>query len=241
MDFYILALPALAVGISTYFIGKTFFTKGPENEFMLLTPKNTLIVFDIHGVLFRFSFSRLIKEFFNVQNKRKLIFMLIKPSVLFNSIKIYKQYRTPEACFFKLSELYPEFKEYRNDMITILNCQQMIPSTVEMVKDLYLYGYPMHIMSNIGEKTYKDLEQKNPEVFKYFKEKHFTKASEDYSSKHKKDFFEKKMPTKNKNVVFIDNSRKNTRSAKSLGFKTILYKGKDSLIKGLQTLKIIKP
>ena len=233
-------LPILAVLILSYFAYIFPTDRRTKAEDKNYNPKNTLLLFDIHGVIMKFSLIKIIKEIIKMPDKHIVFFLVIRPTFIYHTIKTYKKYRTPEALYMEMAKKYPQLKNYKKHVINILNCQTIVPSTFELIQDLYNYGYPMHIMSNVGEQTFKALEEKHPEVFRYFSKKHTTKASENYLAKPTKEFFSKNIPQHFDHIIFIDDCKRNVNAAKSLGLTSIHYKGTKKLSNLLKKLKIIR-
>ena len=134
-------LPSLALLIAYYLIYKIPKNKSTK-EHPDYNPSNTVFVFDIHGVICKFSFTKVIQEAWKIPNKGRLIIILCNPKLWYHSIKTYQKYSTPEALFIKVSEKYTDLKPYKKHMINVLNSQTIVPSTMRLVKDLYefLFG-----------------------------------------------------------------------------------------------------
>jgi len=233
-----IALPAAVFAITTYFVRKFSSPYKFKVEDEVFYPGNTLFVFDIHGVIFKISFFKMLSKIYKIPKKHRLLFLAIRPDFWYHAIKIYRKKRASEESLVKLSKKFPVLKQYKKEAIEIFNSQKLVPSTLRLIQDLRKHGYPLHILSNIGEETFAALKEKYPHVFKHFSQKHITKASNGYISKPEKKSFANHINTKYKHVVFIDDSKRNIKAANNLGLKAIRYKGKRSLAKVIKFLKI---
>lgn len=100
----------------------------------------------------------------------------------------------------------------------------------------------MHILSNIGEKTFAQLRTLYPDIFSYFDGIRIVTAQDNYISKPDPAMFHDYQTTlnhDNKHVVFIDDKRKNIAAAADLGITAIRYKSGDQLREALQELALL--
>lgn len=129
-----------------------------------------------------------------------------------------------------------------------VNAQKPNKGVPEIIKQLGKNGYEQHICSNIPDYAFKTLINKKcyPKLASIFDPINIAK-SHVVSSKIKKPnpiFYAQYLKKNNLNpaldrIVFIDNERKNVKSAKKMGFEVIHFKSPTQLKKRLQNMKLL--
>jgi len=207
-----------------------------------INPHNTIILFDIHGVILKVDYKQFLRLLWHTKGKLRFIFNLLKPKAFIVVLQMLIKHSTPERYIMKLASVNPHLKEYVPLCIELCNAQKPIPATCSLIEQLKERGYTLHILSNIGEQTYEQLQPRFPDIFNQFDAARVASAKDNYTSKPSTKFFNDYLknynPTK-KTVLFIDNNKTNIHVAQSLSMKTILYKSTPKLKDDLILLKAL--
>ena len=205
----------------------------------LFLPTNTIIVFDIHGVLFKCSYWKMIKCALSIPNKRIIFFLFFKPKFWLSIYRTYRQYKTPEAFFIMLAKQYPQINKFKKSFIKIMNLQKPNKQIFKIIKNLKLNGFKLDILSNIGNETFENLKKKFPAVFKNFKNAHVIKRSNNFISKPNTEAFEPYANLSDKNIIFIDDKKANVNAAKESGLYGIYFSSAQNLVNEFKRLGIL--
>jgi len=206
-----------------------------------IAPENTIISFDLHDVLVRYDYIGIIKEFWSSKRKVGLFITILNPFLIYDALKLLYHGGIAEQFILVLPQEHPRLKPYIPLGIRIANCQIPVKPMLELVKKLKQSGYTIHLFSNIGAKIFQDLKEKLPGMFvdvddvtlpseknEYIR-KPFKNAFETYATKHK-----------DKNIIFIDDKRRNIKTARSCGIIGILFKNHGLLTKELKKLGVLR-
>ena len=186
--------------------------------------KNKIILFDLHGVLIEFSFLELTKSFIKYNKKLDLIVCFLDPRIIYKTIYLIFTENVVEKAAFILIKKFPKLNKHYDFILAGINKQIIKKNSLKILENLKKDNQ-LYIFSNIGEKSIKILEIKYPELFTNFTDIFYTKSSENYLCKPSKEYFEnviKKLP-KNKEIIFIDDKKKNLIVAKTFNFRTIRF------------------
>lgn len=226
-----------------FFLGYTF---ALQPKALLIqpkpTPKNTIITFDLHNVIFDYDYFELVKFIFTAKGI-KILYHLARSDVLFK-ILLLKLTGIKAIDFFiiEITKTNPSLKNFINTLIALENKQLANPETIKIIKELYNKGYELHILSNIGELSYKNLKEKYPEIISYFSQAKVTKLEEPFRTKPSPEAYEdylKQIGPAKKQIIFIDNSNKNLKAAEAFGIQGILFKSALQLRNKLKELAIL--
>jgi hypothetical protein len=190
-----------------------------------LIPQNTIIVFDIHGVLFNHHYSSMLKQIGDGLSV-KLIRCAFNPLLIVHSLGLIAKKSVPEAYIVGLSHQFPSLKPFVPLGITIANTQIPNIPVWNIVNNLKKNGYELHILSNIGETIFEDLRTKYPEIFSAFTSVKVANPQEQYIGKPNPLIFNKYLTEHNpanKQMVFIDDKPKNVNAAEKKGMIGIYF------------------
>ncbi len=199
------------------------------------TPQNTVFVFDIHDVVTKFAIDKIWPAYCKLHNKTKFVDSVFK--YLFKN---------------KKKRIAIEGEVLANDpknetSIALLNPHTPNKQTCEIITKLHSAGYQIYGCSNIGEKSYKYMQDLYPKVFGLFKDCYTSCAASGYMKKNNPIFFtqtinmiEAKAGFTPKYFIFIDNSYENLELAKKADarFTGILFKDAQQLERTLNSLGI---
>ncbi|KKP36159.1 MAG: hypothetical protein UR26_C0001G0203 [candidate division TM6 bacterium GW2011_GWF2_32_72] len=184
-------------------------------------PQNTIIAFDLHGVLLERDdctiLKRSIKEL--SWNRIKLLFTT---ALAWDMLKLkLTKANSAEQWINELAIKYPALNLDTEKIIDITNEQYPKQETVDVLEILKSRGYKLFVFSNIGENSFKGIEKKFPKIFKNFDGEYVCKAEDDYISKPNPKAYENFLKTINnkytrefKYVIFVDDRWDNIKTAK---------------------------
>lgn len=197
-----------------------------KDSIATLNPENTIIVFDIHGVLFKHDYWKMFTSVVRTGYLWHFTRHLLKPAFIKDIIKLMRKGSVAEEYLIGLVSAYPDLKPFASTGVHTANLQKPNKTIITMVKELKKQGYELHILSNIGGEIFDDLKAKYPELFEHFTAVKVACAQERYLSKPNPTAFItylKKFNPNSKQIVFIDDKRKNIRMARRLGMTSIFF------------------
>lgn len=206
------------------------------------TPENTVIVFDIHGVLFRPDYLRIIKIFWASPYKYRFMRYALYPSNWIDYIYLNREQVIFERCVAHFLNKYPSLRPSMPLIVTIANTQNPIPETISLIKELSALGYELHILSNIGEPFFEDLKKKFPEMFAYFKFIKTPTAQNSFMGKPNPIIFCEYLKESNqegKQILFIDDTLENIKVATEFGIKGLFFSDPEQLKNDFIALRVI--
>jgi len=196
------------------------------------SPENTIIAFDIHGVIFKTDYKKIFKLLWHNKKAAKLLLFIWHPKVIKTLFRLRKKESVVEEYVMALAKVSKHFREFIPLGIEIANAQKPVPETIKLIKTLKSLGYRLDIISNIGQIIYYDLVEKYPAIFAHFKNAHVACAEFDYVAKPHpivyKSYQEKHNPDKHQ-IVFIDDKKKNLKSAARFGMTGIYVSNTDHI------------
>lgn len=202
------------------------------------SPKNMVIVFDLHGVVFRHDYKKMMRSFWKSPDKWRLLWATIHPQLWIDVFKIARNYTVPEAFIMQLTKQHETIKQLLPTIIHIMNAQKPHQPTVELIHRLKKEGYHLDIISNIGETIYKDLEQLFPDILGLFDTVIVTCAGNGYISKPNPQLYYLYLASMRPEhtPLFIDDKIKNIQSALDCGIASMYYASFDTTMQELKTL-----
>lgn len=184
------------------------------------TPNNTIIAFDIHGVLLKLDTHKLIKT---------ALVELIKSPLL----PFYVAFDI--ICGKNILQ--------RTAVRRLANNQKPIAESWEIVKCLKNAGYQLLIFSNIETTTFQELCNKLPHYFDIFDETYTVSLDHEYLPKPHPEaytsFKAKFMTNQLSNIIFIDDKQENVRAAEKEGFVGIIFSTPEQLQQQLVDLQVL--
>ena len=208
-----------------------------------LDPKKTVIAVDLHGVLFKHDYKKMLKLFWDSKNKLQLFRAIISPSLWLDLLKLKKKGAVIEQYLVLLADKHVRLKPFVPLGIAIANAQKPINPVIDILLKLKNKGYKLELFSNIGETIFKNLQKKTPKVFTLFDSFTISSKSNDYRRKPNADAFQaflKSHNTKNKTVILIDDKQKNTCGAQKNGIIGLLFTSAKQMEKELQRLGVLR-
>ena len=207
---------------------------------MKYTNDNTILLFDLHDVIFTFDYKKVAKILWNSKDKWKIFTILFHPFFILQLIKMAWHDATDE-------EFYAIFEKRRPQLlpliINITNAQKIIPGMDKLIENLAQRGYELHVGSNIGPSRFKQLSADFPHIMPHFKKvKIVQPGTHPLIRKPTEQFFTEYVQEhngENKQIVFIDDQKKNVDAAQKLGITSILCKSPKQLQNQLKKLGIL--
>jgi HAD superfamily hydrolase (TIGR01509 family) len=206
-----------------------------------LTPANTVIVFDLHRVLFHHNYRRMWTTFYKSPLKWRFAIALLNPCLLWDMVKLLYRRPIPESFFVHLSHNYKNIRDIMPLLIEIANQQIRNEKTIAIVKELKEQGFELAILSNIGQRIFDALRPKHQDLFSLFNHIIVATAETQYASKPNPKIYERlhNELNRNKHVVLIDDQEKNICGGLSFGIIGIVYKQPKQLCNQLKKLGIL--
>lgn len=187
----------------------------PLNE--KITPYNTVIIFDLHDVLFKK------KEFVIFLRVLKLIskgfiFYAFNPYFIKKFFDLYSRNLIWEDIFNNLVKYYPALSYYKKDFIDIANTNTPIDSMINILDQLKLKGYKLYLLSNIGPETYSFHFDRHREIMTYFDGVYIPSSHNNFLHKPQPEFYKLFLNYLDKQgisrqMLFIDDIEENLKEA----------------------------
>jgi FMN phosphatase YigB (HAD superfamily) len=194
--------------------------------------KYSAIAFDLHDVLFMRNYKKMLYLMLTTPGKLKIIITLFNPRFLYDVLCLYRKTRVAEEYILTLGAKYPLLKPHIDRGIAITNSLLPCNELFHITQQLKEHGYSLYIFSNIGKKTYHELLKIHAPLFTLFDGIHYTHENNNWLQKplpNAYHHFIKRFNLKPSEVVFIDDSKKNSNAAQSCGITAIHYKSVDQL------------
>jgi len=190
------------------------------------TPKNSIIVFDMHKVLFGQNFYTIVKKV--VSRHPHLYYYVFSPWFLYKLLTLTQQAKdaskgvTIETMFDEIGKAYPEhFSNLKQDLIHAMNEEPLYADTITIAQQLKKMGYEIFLLSNIMPETWNNLKQIHPVfdtlfdgVFIPTKEHGFIRKPDPRFYQKFREYLAHKN-LRDKTIVFIDDRQKNIIAAGS--------------------------
>jgi len=197
------------------------------------TPQNSVIVFDLHDVVFDFDYSKARTSFCKLKNKGNFIGKVLK--YLFTGKKKRK-------C---IESYVLDNTTDPSNILPALNPHIPNQAVIKIIQELKALNYQVYICSNIGEQSYQYMQNLYPEVFALFDGYYISSASQGYLKKNNPQFFTQTanlidthaslLPEK---IILIDNERANLKLAQTTSsrFVGLFFKNAIQIRKKLRKL-----
>jgi HAD superfamily hydrolase (TIGR01509 family) len=232
----------LILGIIAYLVYYWYTSPARIFKKRHLLAKKPNIIFDLHGVVVERKFFGICKHILKHTYRLDILLLCLKPTFTRNVFNLLKKSRVPEELAIKLSKKHPKLEPFVEVTIAMMNEQKIINSTFEVIKKLKQKGFKLYLFSNIGEKTFAQLEKKFPLLFSYFDGIVVAENHDDWIQKPSPAAFAKflsRFDLKADECIFIDNSLRNITTAFDEGMYPILFQSPDQLLHELVTLHIL--
>ncbi|MGB8367567.1 MAG: HAD-IA family hydrolase [Candidatus Babeliales bacterium] len=217
------------------------------NSIQYADPTQTIILWDLHGVVFAQKLSTAMGIVWGYNRKFEILQHLNIPLVklmgnfLLQLLRLTSQEVTSE-------ELIATARNAHNNPLIELALQissayHPIKGVVEIIKELNSLGYQQDIGSNIGETSFYVFKKKYPTIFYYFNHEHIVRyrPGKKIIKKPNKEYFLNYLYDYNLNadqVIFIDDKIANVQAARAVGMHAIHFKNPGKFRTDLQNLGI---
>jgi HAD superfamily hydrolase (TIGR01509 family) len=201
---------------------------------------NTILVFDLHEVLFTFDYKKIVKLIWQFNHKWTIIATLFHFGLIWQLLKLLLNDATDEEFYDLFEQKHPILFPL---ILEMTNAQKIIPGTDHIIKDLVQQNYTLHILSNIGPRRFTQLSNDFPQFIDYFKRTKivdpndtpcFKKPDTQFFIDYLKEYTQPEQQ-----VILIDDNKKNITIARSLGMTAIHFRSAKQLRKQLQHLGIL--
>jgi HAD superfamily hydrolase (TIGR01509 family) len=202
-------------------------------------PTNTIIIFDIHGVVFKNNYARIARLLLSNKQTLRLLLHAFHPCVVYDVMRLWWAGSVTEKYYTHLITTYPTLAPCSSLMTNVANAQTPIAATVAIVKELKARGYTLHIVSNIGHYFLTELQHHYPDIFAYFDVIQVASPANNYLGKPDKRVYECYKQEHNlagKQMIFIDDKRRNVCAAQQVGMIGVRYTNPAELKKQLDAL-----
>ena len=207
---------------------------------MKFEPENTIIVFDVHHVLFKPHYREVVSLIWRSDKKFTLFKYCFYPQLLFTIWRMWRKNVVADAYFEYIRKNYPELAPCIPLVVRMANAQLPNYEVLDTVKRLKQEGYILHILSNIDKLILADLRQRYGFAFDYFDAIKGTSLADPYSKPDISIFrtYVREFNPDHKKMIFIDNKKKNLDSGALVGMQGILFKSANQLKTALKKLGI---
>lgn len=217
------------------------------NSSQLADPKQTIILWDLHGVVFEKKLSTVFNIIWNYDHKLEILQNLNGPLIklmgnfFLQLLRFTQQEVTSE-------ELIATAHNANNNALVELALQVSAAyyptkEVISIIKELNNLGYKQDIGSNIGATVFKKFKEKYSTIFSYFTHNyvvHYYPGKTVIKKPNKKYFINylHDYAINPKHVIFIDDKIANIQAARSVGMHAIHFKTPIQLRSALQDLGI---
>lgn len=201
-----------------------------------------IFAFDLHGVIVKKRYRGFLKYILRYCYRMDILLLFFNIHFLTLLTQLLQKSRIPEEYITTCARYFPSLHFLIQPIISMTNEQIPLIETVTIIKALKNKGYKIFLFSNIGERTYVDFEKKFPEIVTLFDDICIAHAHDGWIQKPQQAAFEKfliKFSLNPEQCIFIDNSKKNIKTAQQKKFKTIKFKYPKTLKKELHKLGIL--
>lgn len=233
-------MPGVFGGIIIGFVFGWHYSKGKwclPNIIYNASAQNTIFAFDLHGVLVTPSFSETLSIIWHDLIKIKVLVLLLNPIVWYYLIKALFGMTISEETVDKLCKRNPQLVYIKSVLIKFMSAQNIDIKNIEFLAILRAKKYDVYVLSNIWPEALENLLRRFPVlsdlVTAFYiptteKKFNYYKPQVEFFESFKK-FLIKKEKHK-KQIIFIDNSLRNIKSANKAGLHGILVRSLDDLI-----------
>ena len=205
-----------------------------------INPKNTIFVFDVHGVIFKLSVFKIIKEVIKDPSNLWIITMMLRPKLCIDLLKSQANGGVAEELIFNVGKNKPHLAWFIPKAFKLINAQVPINSTIKTIQSLKKQGYQLYILSNMGEKSLNYIQKKYFNIFMLFDGVVTATEKDGYIKKPQPEMYQKyldKFGHDPKKIVFIDDKKQNLIAAEKFGMQTIHFTSSKNLLRKLNKRK----
>jgi FMN phosphatase YigB (HAD superfamily) len=199
------------------------------------TPENTILVFDLHGVLFQsqqMRMARIIMQW--LYWNPVLLWYVYNPVFWYDLYAAASKEAGTERVFYELAGRYPLLQQHKKTFFSIVNAQEPQYDMFEVLDKAASNGYDVYIASNIGQEVFSELYKKHQNFFSVFKNyftpsnknRHLAKPDAAYFE-HLNIFLENQRPYRY--ALFIDDLAVNCQQAEKHSFYAIQFRSAEQI------------
>lgn len=208
----------------------------------LYQPKNTVIVFDLNGVVLHLSPWQVLRIAWRSPYKWRMLALAFNPAFDWYILQGLYRKQVVEKMINDLTVRFKLFAPLRATALQIVNAQYPRAGMAPLIKNLHDRGYELAILTNIGQESINMLMHAHPELFAQFKHVIHATADDGYIAKPDHQAFAKLFlaigdPTKK--YLFIDDNRRNIAQARVHGMQAIRFYNMHNLQKQLKKRGIV--
>jgi len=207
-----------------------------------ITTENTIIAFDLHDVLVRYDYKEIFHLLYKNPKKFTLLISLLNPLLWFDLIKLFTNNAVAEQYIVILGNKYKKLQPHIPMGVEIANSQLPVPQMVDLLKYLKKLGYELHLFSNIGAEIFEALKLKLPNLFHYFDSLSIPSQKNGYLRKPYQNAFDNFLSqhdTMKKQVIFIDDKKKNIKKAQENKIIGIHFRSPCQIKRELEEIGVI--
>lgn len=235
---------AIAAFVMPWFLHEAYIATITADDRTLdaVEPANTIIIFDLHGVLFKANVFDMIKVVALSPCSWRIFTSLINPFFLYDIVKLRYHNYIPEYIIVTMCKKYSYLQPCLPLMLRVANLQIPNWRAIEIAEELKSRGYTLHLLSNIGETLYADLESQYPDVFKLFDVICIGSKVNHYIGKPDPLVFYNYIvnyPGRDKMRLLIDDRARNIAFARAFNIAGIYFKSASGLRKWLSRHRIL--
>lgn len=211
-----------------------------RNELLQVpSPINTVVVFDLHDVLFEWDKAAFQQQFTLSKKKSQHGLMnRIGATVALPFVAVgAKITKKPLGYFYKTSFL----KGLKYKYVEIAGCYKPNNAMFELIKELKAAGYTVMLASNVDQDSLADLKKRFPVLQNVFDQELYPSVRNQWVNKNKPKKFYRQLKelASGKQIVFIDDKEKNCRNAQDYGIDVaVQFVSVDQLRQVFKTLNL---
>jgi FMN phosphatase YigB (HAD superfamily) len=205
-----------------------------EKTLDAVSPANTIIIFDLHGVLFKSDVFGMFKLIAFSPCAWRIFIHFLNPFFLYDLFELHHHKYIFEYYLLFLTKKYESLQPCLPLLFRAANLQIPVWKTIELVSQLKNRGYTVHLFSNIGEHLYADLDEQYPDIFRLFDAIYIGSKENNYRGKpHPLVFYNyiAAHPANGKQRLLIDDKARNIAFARAFNIAGIRYRSAASLQK----------
>lgn len=215
------------------------------NLFASYNSQNTIIAFDLNDVLVQKDVPAITRKASAFLLKPKTWRYALSPFFWNKLVKYATEKHCKETIFMKLVKDYPALADFEEEYIDLATSHTVDPEAFQLVKQLKASGYRLYIFSNMGAKCMARMSQKYPELFNLFEAYYCPGVDNNYNCKPYTSFYNEfkefvaKRGDKDKQIIFVDDRKKNIKVAEQVGFKGIVCSSIKNVCTEMQNLNVL--
>ena len=212
-----------------------------EDSQTIFTSENTVIVWDLNGVVLKSDAQAMLSELWRCNHKGSMLWNGIT-----TCIHLARTFGLRKTSFEEIIRACEQCNPHLSNLMrTMSSCQKVVPETAAIIEELHKKGYTLAIASNMGIKTFEEIKKNYESFFDHFSVIATIDTIDPSGSIIKKpdpQFFAlyQKMHNKTgKQIIFIDDDPANVTAAQAADMQSILFKNPKQLRLELQKLKLL--